>query len=446
MTKPVGPNQDGLLRSSEITKDTDLTASSHARYPGAHCAFFGVAGMVPLIAGSYALLLGPAICLYNAKLTIDLRSLTADPRPDNLLLVPFTQEDIIFGARDKIRQAVIEADGRYHPEVLFVVTTCTQEIIGEDLDAIIDELRSQVQARLLVVHTDNFTCEDSGPGIERTYLALAGLMRPQPVEARSVNFLGLRAPGGRKKEPIRLLEERGITVRNVIPSVGTPIEIGRAPGAALNIVLEHYALPLAERMRDVFGTPFIYCEQAYSPEAIEAWYLRIAEAMDINLVPDIGPLQARLATSLADKKAIFAGKTFVLGVQQGRSFDLARLLTSLGMKPLLLYVNHFLPDDFADIQTLLDLGEDPLVMKSGDAAYNERLLVELRPDFYIGMGDRPLLARLNIAFRNLMFAHYSPGFACAEQVLRLMARPQPGAEILYLKEQHLVNAEATEKG
>ncbi len=446
MNKPLLQHFRGTIHASDITQDTELTTSAHARYPGAHCAFFGVAGMVPLIAGSYALLLGPAICLYNAKLTIDLRGLTADPRPDNLLLVPFTQEDIIFGARDKIRKAVIEADDRYHPEALFVVTTCTQEIIGEDLDAIIDELRTRVQAKLLVVHTDNFTCEDSGPGIERTYLALADLMRPQPVEARTVNFLGLRAPGGRKKEPIRLLEEQGITVRTVIPSVGTPTEIGRAPGAALNIVLEHYALPLAEKMRDTFGTPFIYCEQAYSPEAIEAWYLRMAEALDINLASAIDPLKARLAANLAEKKAVFAGKTFILGVQQGRSFDLASLLTSIGMKPLLLYVNRFLPDDLADIQTLLNLGADPLVMKSGDAAYNERFLTELRPDFYIGMGDRPLLARLGIAFRNLMFAHYSPGFACAEQVLRLMARPQPGSEILYLKEQYVANTEATRKG
>ncbi|GAB6147138.1 hypothetical protein [Desulfocicer niacini] len=64
------------MQLSEITEDTVLSVTAHARYPGAHCAFFGVAGMVPLIKNSCALMIGPAVCLYNAKLSIDLRSLT----------------------------------------------------------------------------------------------------------------------------------------------------------------------------------------------------------------------------------------------------------------------------------------------------------------------------------------------------------------------------------
>ncbi len=96
-------------------------------------------------------------------MTLQLRALTSDPRPDNLLLLPLVQEDVIFGAHEKVKQAVIEADRRYHPEVLFVVTTCTQEIIGEDFDAAIEEIRPEINAQLLVVHTDNFTCEDAAP-------------------------------------------------------------------------------------------------------------------------------------------------------------------------------------------------------------------------------------------------------------------------------------------
>jgi nitrogenase molybdenum-iron protein alpha/beta subunit len=70
-----------------------------------------------------------------------------------------------------------------------VVTTCTQEIIGEDFDAAIEEIRPEINASLLVVHTDNFTCEDASPGIERTFLAFADLMHPQPVEKNRLTFL-----------------------------------------------------------------------------------------------------------------------------------------------------------------------------------------------------------------------------------------------------------------
>ena len=429
------------FRSSDITRDTVLTSAMHARYPGSHCAFFGVAGMVSLITNSYALLLGPAVCLYNAKLTLQLRALTSDPRPDNLLLLPLVQEDVIFGAHEKVKQAVIEADRRYHPEVLFVVTTCTQEIIGEDFDAAIEEIRPEIKARILVIHTDNFTCEDAGPGIERTFLALAEIMEPQPVIKKSVNLLGLRAPKGRKIEPVRLLEGKGITIRNVIPSASTPTEISRAPGAQLNIVLEHYALPLAEKMKNDFGTEYIYCERPYTPDSIEGWYLRMAEALDIDLRQDLRILRQKTENSLSGMKAIFAGETCVLGVQQGRVFDLARLLTFLGMEPVLIYANRLLPNDMEDIQALRACNVDPLVMKSGDALQNDRLLAELKPDYYIGMSDRRLLARLNVKARNLMLSYYSPGFAGTELVLRLLNRPQAGSEILHYKEQFIRSAE-----
>lgn len=425
------------MRLSDLTENTVLSPVAHARYPGAHCAFFGVASMVPLIQNSCALMVGPAVCLYNAKLSINLRGLTSDPRPDNLLLLLLSQEDIIFGAHEKIQQGVIEADRQCQPEVLFVVTTCTQEIIGEDFDAVIEAIRPEVRARVLVIHTDNFTCEDASPGIERTFLALAELMQPARVTAKSVNLLGLRAPGGRKTEPVRLLEDKGIQIRNVIPSYSTPAEIGRAPEASLNIVLEHHALPLAQKMREAFGTPYVYCERSYTPDAVATGYRCMAEALHIDLNDDIRMLEENARARIMALKNRFAGKTCVLGLQPGRCFDLARLLVQLGMQPIVLYVNRILPDDPPDIRELLAEGIDPIVLKSGDALRTDSLLAELKPDYFIGHGDRRVLARLGIQARNLMRVYYTPGFAGTEAVLRLLCLPQTGSAILYEKEQFI---------
>lgn len=178
MTESGGKDQKmSVLYLNDISEDSVILPTFSAQHPGPHCGFFGVAWMLPLVKNSYALLLGPVTCLYNAKLDINLRALTSDPRPDNLLLLPIYQEDIIFGAHEKVKQAVIEVDREFQPDVLFVVTTCTQEIIGEDFDVAMEELRSEVGAKLLVIHTDNFTCEDAAPVIERTYLAFADFCR-----------------------------------------------------------------------------------------------------------------------------------------------------------------------------------------------------------------------------------------------------------------------------
>jgi len=217
MTKKSIYNRDPLYLS-EITKDIVIPQPYYAQYPGTHCAFFGVAGMVPLVKNSCALLIGPEICLFNAKLTISLRALSSDPRPDNLLLLPISHDDIVFGSEKKVRKAILEVDNEYNPEILFVVTTCTQEIIGEDIDSVVADIQHETKARLLVIHTENFTCQDLVPGIENTYLALGRLMEHQPVKEGTVNILSLRIPKGRDTELVNLIESRGIAVNSIIPS------------------------------------------------------------------------------------------------------------------------------------------------------------------------------------------------------------------------------------
>ena len=429
-----------MIRLSRITEDTVLSHNSHAIYPGAHCAFFGVAGMVPLIKDSYALMVGPTVCLYNAKLMINLRSLTSEPRPDNLLLLPISQEDVIFGAREKVRQGIIEADRQYHPKVLFVVTTCVQEIIGEDFDLFVEEVRPEVNATLLVVHTDNFTCEDASPGIERTYLALSELMQPQNVVPGSVNFLGLRAPGGRKTEPARLLEKNGIKINNVIPSYSTPEDISRAPESSLNIVLEHFALPLAQKMARQFATPYLFCERPYTPDAIEAWYCQIADRLGIDIDRDIRRLKEETKACMKERAATLEGSTFILGMQQGRTFDIAQFLIQMGMTPLLIYVNRIHSHDYEDIASLLSCGVDPFVMKSGDALRSDEILNELKPDYFIGHGDRRTLASFGVKSRSLIRVYDFPGFEGSHQAAQLLEMPLTGDGVLNYKEQYIASS------
>jgi len=428
------------MQLSDIRETTVLSPATHARYPGAPCPLYGAANTIPLIAGSHALMIGPAECLYNVKMNIRPRTRSSDPRPDNLLLMLLDQDDIVFGVDEKVRRAVIEADERYHPEVLFVVTTCTQEIVGEDFDAIIDQVRSQTRAELLVVHTENFTCTELTKGIENTYLALCDLMEAAETRPGSVNLIGVRSLTGRKSEPVRILEEKGVEVLNVVPARSSLDEIRRAPAASLNIVMEHYALPLARRMEQEFGIPLVYVERSYTPKAVADGYRRIAQTLGIDLEAQIERLRRPAAARIRALREVLAGKTFVLGGQAGRTFDLARLMTQLGMEPLQLHLHELLPDDPSDIRALLADGYDPPVVNAGSAVENDRLLAELQPDYYVGHADARTMARLGIQGRNVIPATQFPGFMGVQIALGLLARPPAGTEILHYKEQMILAA------
>ena len=429
------------IRLSELPDGGSLATTAHAKYPGQHCSFRAVAGTVPLIKNSYALLLGPAICLYNAKLSMNMRSLTSDPRPNNLLFVNYSQEDIIFGFREKVREAILQADREYHPEVLFLITSCLQEIVGEDFDACIDEVRPLVRARLLIIHTENFTCEGAAPGVENMFRSLFELMKEQPQEARTANILGLWTSNARKTELVRLLESKGVRIKNIIPSYCTPSELEAAPGAQLNIVLDQYGLPLARQMKERFGTDYIYSRKPYQPDSIEQWYHEIAAELNIDIQTEVADLKEKTLAFQEKARCALDGLTCAISGVSGRPFDLASLLASVGVKPEAMLLQTVLSEDRPDIQSLLDLGVDPIIFRGDNSLQNDELLARLSPDLTVGSFERTSPARLGIRPVVLSTSNYLLGFESTIEVLRLLMEKPPGLEALMYKERILGKGE-----
>ncbi len=423
----------------DLNMDRVFEKTAQAQFPGSPCAFRAVAGTLPLIKNSYALLLGPEICLYNAKLTMSIRSLTDEPLPNNLLFLVFSNQDIIFGVSDKIKTAIKDICTRYKPEVLFIVTTCLQEIIGEDFDSLLEETAKEVAVPLLGIHTENFTCDSAAPGLENTSLALINLMKPQKTEKNAINILGLRIQKPQKTELVKLLHEKGIIVKNVFPSFCTPQELEKAPAAELNLVMEQSSLALAEEMQARFGCKYVYCERPYTPDEIARMYNRIAEALKINLKDEIQEMKNEVQEKMRRLKTNFAGKSCVIGmlqgVQSGRYFDLAELLLLLGMEIKGMILREVLRDDWEDIKRLKAAGYDFPIIDAGNTLQNEIFLTGLQPDFYIGNGDIEHFAKMGIEPKNLMLVFRKTGFSALKEVLELLGKTPPGYKTLLYKEQ-----------
>ena len=211
-------------RLSVVAQKEKLEPDSVSLYPGFPCAFRAVSTYVQKINQSYALMCGPQICLYNSKMHDDLKELNNYAKDSRLLHLTLEQEDIIMGFSAKIRAAIIEICSTMEMEILFIVTTCLCEIIGEDLDALIDEVQNEVKPRLLLIHTDNFSCEDCAPGIEKSMLVLESLMKTQTVQSKSVNLLGVMEREPFETEMVRWLQRKAVNILNVLP------EGGQSPG------------------------------------------------------------------------------------------------------------------------------------------------------------------------------------------------------------------------
>ena len=47
------------------------------------------------------------------------------------------EKDVVYGAGDKLGAAIIEAEKRYSPKAIFILTSCTSGIIGEDIEGVV---------------------------------------------------------------------------------------------------------------------------------------------------------------------------------------------------------------------------------------------------------------------------------------------------------------------
>lgn len=66
------------------------------------------------------------------------------------------EKDMVFGASDKLRQAIREAKERFSPKAIFISMACATAIIDEDIDSITDEMEPEVGVPVIPLHCEGF--------------------------------------------------------------------------------------------------------------------------------------------------------------------------------------------------------------------------------------------------------------------------------------------------
>ena len=63
----------------------------------------------------------------------------------------FTESDTVFGAAEKLKETVRGAYHRHHPKEIYIATSCTSAIIGEDVGAVADEMTEELGIKVTVL-------------------------------------------------------------------------------------------------------------------------------------------------------------------------------------------------------------------------------------------------------------------------------------------------------
>lgn len=384
-----------------------------AEFPGAHCGLLEASIMAPLFPNSISLVVAPPSCSFHAKIVAARRSFSAK-QADNLFCLNLSQEDLIFGVEPLLEETLRELDELFQPELIFVISTCTPEIIGFDASAL-SELKKQLYAKVVVVSTTGYESLHQQKGSIDFLCSLVEVMNQKETNPMSVNLLGLQSEKIQDVEYIRILKEAGITINALLPGANNLAEIENAPSAALNIVLGKIALPLARIMEDKFGIPYIMADFSYKTEQIVKGFEKIVQFFDLSLPKVVKRYEEEHERFLEEKKKSLQGVSFGIGSVKGNAIEAAAFFTQLGMIPKFLTSRMPVNENDPNLRDMKALGYDLPIIHLERGIKMKDLIKQYQPQIFLGHAQSELLKQENVLHCHPITHRSGPGFTAIQQ-------------------------------
>ncbi|HEX9020688.1 MAG TPA: nitrogenase iron-molybdenum cofactor biosynthesis protein NifE [Nitrospirota bacterium] len=227
---------------------------------GESCAFDGAMIVLQPIADTAHLVHGPIACCGNSW-----EGRGALSSKGNLHTMGFTTDmteiDIVYGAEEKLRNAIVETYKAVSPKAIFVYSTCVSGLIGEDIVAVCKKAENDLGIRIIPVNAPGFVGpKNLGNRIAGDVLLeqVIGTGEPPVMTHTDINLIGEYNIAGDLWHVEPLLARAGIRVLSKITGDSTFEEITWAHRAKLNVVVCSRALiNVAHEMERKYGIPYV---------------------------------------------------------------------------------------------------------------------------------------------------------------------------------------------
>lgn len=270
-----------------------------------------------------------------------------------------TEEDVIFGGENKLRETIKMIDRKHHPKAIFISNSCAAGIMGDDLEGIINQVQPEVDATIVPVHCEAIRSRFPMYGYDAFAHALLKYLVKEPRKKHKDLINLLCGPGIEWPDRVyltKLLARVGIRA-NVVPRWAKVEQIQTLAEAALSVVLcPTFNDYLVRGLNQKHGIPYLKDMQPFGIAKTEEWLRKVAQLMDKEQAMDqviaeekaaIMPQVEALRRQLQDLRIFVSGG-------QTRTFFLPHMLVNdFGMQ--LAGINPFEWGDNA-IEHLADLG------------------------------------------------------------------------------------------
>ena len=376
-----------LRRLSAVRSGKNIKFLTPAVYSGGWCPMRVACNICEDIGGLSYLMVGMPECATYSR---GMSALPEGPGGELRRIYTLDANEVVFGCREGLMGALRVMAGEGAKAVL-MIATCVTDLIGEDMEGLISEMRRESDMRLSYVTLGQFKNFGSSVGTWKTAEALVAFMDAgtgaPPAAKKRANAIFID-PWRNKNDVVKYplivgaLEARGVEVRKLTSGAGLA-EYAAAPDAALNLALSELTQPMAARMQAEFGVPYAPLHNSYSVAQIDKTYADIAGLLEIEPIsgqPTDGWRDMAAALEERAKKELAGVKYAMLAGNAALSVYLA----GFGMEPLIVSIGDFHNEDAGQAKQLKALGYDPPVCRMMNIDYDMEVVRGLGADIIIG--------------------------------------------------------------
>ena len=366
-------NLQQLLEKVECGEMIPKLQASHAppcKFWTAFMVINGIRHTVPVIHG-------PTGCTYSVASAYKMGSCEYRGVPlEPTTCTSLGETNVIYGGERELLEAIKEADTKYHPDLIAVLSSCCSGIIGDDVETVAREAEGTVKARVLAIRSEGFG-GDFRSGYEDAFSAIMGLMDPpEKTMEDTINILGARVGPTYTEwaedldEIRRLLNAMGVKINAVIAGGCTVEEIRRAREVELNASWCYdWGQKLGQLMEERYGIPYSRTGQPYGPRATEEWIMGVAKPLGLEGEAErlIRDEMGQVRDEVNYLRDVFGGKTAIVEVTEYpgpiRALSLASMAEDFGAHPVVVNIHPYtIKERMPSNKFLLEQGQNPEVI------------------------------------------------------------------------------------
>lgn len=214
------------------------------------------------IEGVIPLLHGPQPCSYQNQVG------SMSCRPSNLLTAGtlVNKSDVIFGGEQGLKLQITNIYNKYKPKVIVVINTCVPQLIGEDIDGVITELRQEIPELKVTYAQTGFNFPRSMVlGSDVSWVAVVETFRHLDKVPGSIGIVG------------RAGQDAGNLAALEIPLKKAGLNTFVFPAPHLD---EMEKIVQAEHLYPIHVTPYLTCKKLDEEYGTESRYIEIPAGIE----------------------------------------------------------------------------------------------------------------------------------------------------------------------